>query len=256
VRGIPTTKKEIVMSKAFAALMAAGLFASIIGTTRVVADGDNLPAGYQLLYEQSCEKPDAMKDFVFSDPTAWRIGKDKKGEAALELFAKGTYEPKNRSPLNIALVKTKRFGDFRLDAELMSTTKPYPHQDMCVFFSFVSPEKFDYAHLALRQDEVAHRVIVVNEAPRAVIPTEGNKGVKWDQNVWHKVRLERKASDGSVRVFFDDMTTPVETANDKTFGTGHVGFGSFDDKGMVRNIKIYGATSEAGDADFFKPSEK
>jgi hypothetical protein len=234
-----------------------GLFASIAAFARVVADDDNdLPAGYQLLYGQSCGTPEAMKDFVFSDPDVWRIGKDMNGEAALELFAKGKYQPKDRSPLNIALVRIKQFGDFRLDAEVMSTTKPYPHQDMCVFFSFVSPEKFNYAHVALRQDDVAHRVIVVNEAPRAVVPTEGNKGVKWGQNVWHKIRLERKATDGSVRVFFDDMTTPVETANDKTFGTGYVGFGSFDDKGMVRNIKIYGASSEAGNADFFKPSEK
>ena len=57
-------------------------------------------------------------------------------------------------------------------------------------------------------------------------------------------------------IFPDDMTTPVQTANDKTFGLGYVGVGSFDDLGMVRNIKIYGPSSEAGNADFFKASSR
>jgi hypothetical protein len=244
------------MHKNSVVVFAAGLFASIIAISNLSHAADDLPAEYKLLYEQSCDKPEAMKDFVFSDPAAWRIGMDSKGEAALELFAKSKYQPKNRSPLNIALIRRQRFGDFRLDAEVMSTVKPYPHQDMCIFFSVQSPEKFNYAHLALRQDDVAHRVMLVNEAPRAALLTEGSKGVKWEQNVWHKIRLQRKSSDGGINVFFDDMTKPVETANDKTFGTGYVGFGSFDDKGMIRNIKIYGASSETGNAEFFEPGKR
>jgi hypothetical protein len=248
------------MNKSAIASVAVGFFTLIAVSSFVRVVAEDIPADYRLLYDQSCEKSEAIKDFVFSDPAAWRITNDAKsrnspGNSGLELFAKSKYTPKNRSPLNIALISDKRFGDFRLEAEVMSTTKPYPHQDMCFFFGVESPEKFYYAHLALRQDEVAHRVMLVNNAPRAALPTEGSKGVKWEQNVWHKVRLERKPSDGTIKVFFDDMTTPVQTANDKTFGVGYVGFGSFDDKGMIRNIKIYGASSEKGDADFFKPAK-
>ena len=245
------------MNKSTVAMVVVGLFTLFAMSSFVPVAAEDLPADYRLLYEQSCEKPDAMNDFVFSDPAAWRITNDAKsrnspGNSGLELFAESKYTPKNRSPLNIALIRNKRFGDFQLDVEVMSTTKPYPHQDMCIFFSFESPEKFNYAHLALRQDDVAHRAMLVNGAPRVAIPTEGNKGVKWEQNVWHKVRLERKASDGSIKVFFDDMTKPVQTATDKTFGLGYVGFGSFDDKGIIRNIKIYGASADDGNADFFK----
>jgi hypothetical protein len=241
------------MNKTISALVAVGSFALIALNSLVPAHAENPPEDYRLLYEQSCDKPEAVKDFVFSDPTAWRIGKDDKGKYGLELYAQSKYAPKHRSPLNIALIRGKRFGDFRLEAEVMSLGKAVPHQDMCFFFGFESPEKFYYAHVALRQDAVAHRVTIVNNAPRAVLATEGSKGVNWGHGVWHKVRLERKASDGGIKVFFDDMTKPVETANDKTFGIGYVGFGSFDDSGMIRNIKIFGKSAEPGTADFFKP---
>ncbi|MCC6126384.1 MAG: hypothetical protein IT426_15610 [Pirellulales bacterium] len=242
------------MKNTIAVLFAVGAFAFIALNSLVPAFAENPPAEYRLLYEQRCDKPEAMRDFVFSDPAAWRIGKDEKGKAGLELFAQSKYEPKHRSPLNIALIRGKRFGDFRLDAEVMSLGKAVPHQDMCFFFGFQSPERFYYAHVALRQDAVAHRVTLVNDAPRAALATEGSQGVHWGRGAWHKVRLERKASDGGVKVFFDDMTKPVETANDKTFGLGYVGFGSFDDSGMVRNIKIYGKSAATGNAEFFKPA--
>jgi hypothetical protein len=58
------------------------------------------------------------------------------------------------------------------------------------------------------------------------------------------VRLERKASDGTIRVFFDDMSTPVMTANDRTHGAGAIGFGSFDDTGKIANIRVWGVSME------------
>jgi hypothetical protein len=66
-----------------------------------------------------------------------------------------------------------------------------------------------------------------------------NGGVNWGLGVWHKVRLERKSSDGTIRVWFDDMSKPIMAASDQTFGAGFVGFGSFDDTGKVANIRIW-----------------
>jgi hypothetical protein len=42
-------------------------------------------------------------------------------------------------------------------------------------------------------------------------------------------------------VFFDDMTKPVLTAQDKTLDHGWIGLGSFDDLGQFRNLVIEGA---------------
>ena len=54
-----------------------------------------------------------------------------------------------------------------------------------------------------------------------------------------KVRIERRIEDGSVAVFFDDMKKPIMKARDQTFTKGLVGFGSFDDTGRFRNMRLY-----------------
>jgi hypothetical protein len=44
-------------------------------------------------------------------------------------------------------------------------------------------------------------------------------------------------------------------AEDKIFGAGYVGFGSFDDTGMIDNIKVWGPSVESRKTEFFqKPS--
>ena len=77
------------------------------------------------------------------------------------------------------------------------------------------------------------------------------KGANWGLGVWHKVRLERKLSDGSIKVYFDDMTKPIMIAEDKSFGSGHIGFGSFDDTGMVDNIRVWAPNAETRKTEAF-----
>jgi hypothetical protein len=200
---------------------------------------DNLPKGYKLLFEEDFEAAPSIQGFQFTDANAWKFGKEEKG-GSLELARQSKYNPAVRSPFNIALIQEKTFGDFVLEADLEQTGKEYGHRDMCIFFGFQDPSHFYYVHLATKADPHAHNVFLVNDAPRTNIATTTTGGVNWGLNVWHKVRLERKASDGSVKVYFDDMTLPIMTAQDKTFGAGRVGFGSFDDTGKVDNIRIWG----------------
>ncbi|MEL6923922.1 MAG: hypothetical protein AAFO94_07730, partial [Bacteroidota bacterium] len=51
--------------------------------------------------------------------------------------------------------------------------------------------------------------------------------------------IEREVDSGAIRVFFDDMSTPIMEATDTHFDAGHIGFGSFDDTGRFDNIKIW-----------------
>ena len=218
------------------------------------------PAGFKTLYEQKFATPESTKDFVFTDPAVWKYGKDADG-GFLELAYdkekyKNAYEPKNRSPFHIALLADRQFTDFVLDCELQSTIAPYGHQDMCLFFGFTDPQKFYYVHIARAADMNAHNVFIVNDAPRKNFAAETTKGVDWKEKTWHKVRITRDTATGKIEVFFDDLTKPVMKAEDKTFGTGWIGFGSFDDIGRVRNIKISGPKAELKKADFFKPLGK
>jgi hypothetical protein len=209
-----------------------------------------VPAGYKLVYEQDFEKPSAIEDFMFSDRAAWKTTKDQK-TAALELITQSDYKPTVRSPVNIALLKDKLFGDFVLEADLLQTSKEYGHRDMTLYFGFVSPTKFYYVHIASAADEHAHNIFIVNDQPRTKIARETTKGISWGQEIWHHVRLERNSKEGLIKVYFDDMLTPIMIAQDKTFPEGYIGFGSFDDTGKVDNIKVWTPEVKEKKAAFF-----
>ncbi len=219
--------------------------------SRAVEPVAKLPASYKLLYEQNFGDATALKDFVFTDPKAWRISKEEK-RSSLELFGQSNYQPAHRSPLNIALLADRVFGDFVLEVELLSTVKPYGHQDMCLFFGVQEPLKFYYVHLAVAADANAHNVFIVNNAPRKNFARETTKGITWGQDTWHKVRIERTLAEGTIKVYFDDLGKPIMVAEDKTFVKGGIGFGSFDDLGKIGNIKIWGPKMETKPTEFFK----
>lgn len=210
-----------------------------------------VPDGYKLLYEQKFEDASSLSDFVMTDPKAWKFVEDD-GGSALQLAQQSKYKPPFRSPVNIALIADKVFGDFVLEADLMQTGREYGHRDMCLFYGFQDPAHFYYTHIATAADPNAHNCFIVNEAARKNFAKETTKGVNWGLNVWHKVRLERKGSDGTIKVYFDDMTKPIMIAEDKTFPSGYIGFGSFDDTGKVDNIRIWGPSVETKKTQFFE----
>jgi hypothetical protein len=212
-----------------------------------------VPEAYKLLYEQNFQSPAALKDFAFTDVKAWKVApvKGSKGGLALELAVQSKYQPPFRSPVNIALLADKVFTDFILEVDLKQTGREYGHRDMCLFYGVESPAHFYYTHLATKADEHAHNVFIVKDAPRTKIARKTTEGVNWGLEVWHKVRLERKGSDGTIKVYYDDMTQPIMVAQDTTFPSGYIGFGSFDDTGMVDNIRIWGPAMEMKKTEFF-----
>jgi hypothetical protein len=235
--------------------LAAALFAVALPAAEPV------PADYKELYKQDFAGPESVNGFVFSDPAVWKYGTDKNGKGYLELAYdkktyKSPYSPKNRSPIHIALIADKTFTDFVLDCELQSTVEPYGHQDMCLYFGFEAPQKFYYVHIAKAADMNAHNVFIVNDAPRKNFAKETTKGVEWKAGTWHQVRLTRDTTKGTIAVYFDDLSKPIMTAEDKTFTSGHVGFGSFDDTGRIRNVRIRGPKAGDKKAEFFKPLGK
>jgi hypothetical protein len=209
---------------------------------------NSVAADHKVLYEQKFDTAAARKGFTMTDAAAWRFSPSN----ALELTKQSDYKPIVRSPVNIALIADHVFEDFVLDVDLMQTGREYGHRDMCLFFGFQTPTNFYYAHIATAADPNAHNIFIVNGKPRTNIAKKTTKGVNWGLGVWHKVRLERTVADGAIRVFFDDMNEPIMVAEDKTFLSGYIGFGSFDDTGMVDNIRIRGPKVERKKADFFR----
>ena len=101
-------------------------------------------------------------------------------------------------------------------------------------------------------DETSLAEMYESAGERLAIAKETSPGVTWGEDTWHKIRVERTLADGMIKVYFDDMTKPIQWAQDKTFGVGYIGFGSFDDLGKIDNIKIYGPLVEPRKTGFFE----
>ena len=179
------------------------LAAALLHAAAWAAD-DHLPKGYQLLYEQTFEKPESIKGFQMTDPAAWKYSKDEKSGGALELAARSKYKPEVRSPENIALIKEKTFGDFILEADLIQTGEEYGHRDMCLFFGHQAADQFYYVHLGKQADDHANQIFIVNKAARKKISKTSTRGTKWTDG-WHHVKVVRKVKGGTIEVYFDDM---------------------------------------------------
>lgn len=193
---------------------------------------------YPLLYENDFEHGMSVQDFEFTDPSAWRL-KDTLGNQSLELFGKSQYAPRVRSPLNIAMMNKVKVRNFVLEVNLRQTGREYGHRDMCLFFGMKDPSNFYYVHMASIADPNAHNIFLVNDEPRRNIAKKTTDGIKWGQD-WNTIRIERNVDEGTIKVYFNDMNVPIMEAEDTHFDAGYIGFGSFDDTGMVDNIKIWG----------------
>ena len=90
----------------------------------------------------------------------------------------------------------------------------------------------------------------VLDADRTAITQTFTPGFDWGTNQWHQLRVTRSET-GEMAVSADGAAAPLLTASDTRLGSGYVGFGSFDDKGRVRNVKLWAPSADATPAAFF-----
>ncbi len=192
--------------------------------------------GLPLVYEEDFESGD--DGWVATDDKAWKVIEED-GNHVLALKRRSRYEPPVRSPHSIIRVEDLKVKDFILEARMKQTGKEYGHRDMCLFFGYQDPAHFYYVHIATQADAHANSIFLVNNEPRTSIAKERNKGTDWAKG-YHQVRIERRVETGMIKVYFDDMEKPIMIAEDKTFGAGTLGFGSFDDTGNIDNVRVWG----------------
>ena len=227
---------------AFAAFASAVLAATVALAGAVAAQ--DAAAGEPVVTTPPTDPSAFAAAWEFSDPRAFgmEVGFDAEGRPTapvLRLIGNARYRPQVRSPFNIALVAGQAFGDVTIDVEMQQSGREYGHRDLCVFFGHRGHDRFYYVHLATKADPHAHNVFLVDGAPRRAIATRTTEGVDWGaSDSWHRIRVTRRGA--TIHVYFDDMETPIMVAEDATHGVGQVGFGSFDDEGRFRNVRITG----------------
>jgi hypothetical protein len=150
------------------------------------------------------------------------------------------YQPPYRSPHSIAWLKDIKVGDFELTARVQNTNPSGgAHRDLCVFWGRQSPAEFYYVHFGAKADPHACQIFIVNNDKRTMITRDQAEGTPWTEG-WHDIKVIRRVADGTVEVFFDDMTKPLMTARDTTFGAGEIGLGTFDDSGNFDDVVLRG----------------
>lgn len=216
------------------ALLLALLTASCTGSRP--AGAPETVNGLPLLFTDDFE--DGSAAWQPMDPENWQVVTDE-GDRALAFLGESDYEPPVRSPHNVALIEDLWVSDFVLEARLKSTQEEYGHRDMVLFYNWQDPANFYYTHIASAADPHAHSIFLVDDAPRVSIAQERTDGVSWDDE-YHRVRVIRDTERGTIEVFFDDMTTPIMRTEDRTFTWGRIGFGSFDDSGLIDDVRVWG----------------
>lgn len=227
------------------------LFCALLAfsSTRLVAQD------WPVLAEDNFE--DGTGKWHFSDPKdaepTWNIQVKKTiADRQNYLRSKGgsKFEPPHRSPWNFALLKEPIVGDCEITVRVQNTNyNAGDHRDLCIFWGYQDPAHMYYVHLGAKPDPHSCQIFIVNDADRKMITDKKSTGTPWDRE-WHDVKVVRNVETGSIEAFFDDMETPVMTANDKTFTWGRVGIGTFDDNGnfddfILRGVKVDPVPKEA-----------
>jgi hypothetical protein len=146
-----------------------------------------------------------------------------------------------RRPQQFALVKGIAVGSFTLETRVRREGS-----SMLIVFSYIDTSHFYYTHLSVdpgAKVAVHNGIFIVDGAPRRRIAGLEAAPALPDKN-WHKVRVQRDVSSGSIKVFVDDQPQPRFSVVDNTFKCGQVGFGSFDETGDFADVRL--SSEDAG----------
>lgn len=226
------------MKHAFLTILSFALLSSLASAqqTEVSPELDGLP----LVFSEDFQKDRSR--WEMTDDKAWEIKEEKSGDASNKFLSLTTrisnYQPKVRSPHNIALVKDLQLTDLIITFRVRNTEDTGGHRDCCVFFCHADAEHFYYVHAGAVPDPHSGQIMIVDGAPRQAMTKNTNK-IPWGKG-WHQVKLVRRAETGEIKIFFDDMDKPVMEVKDSRFSKGRIGIGSFDDKNDFDDIAVYG----------------
>jgi glucose/arabinose dehydrogenase len=163
----------------------------------------------------------------------------------------GAQRPGPRRPFEYAVLTAgPQFRSVEINAEVrLDTPVSVSNRDVIIVFGHRSDTEFYYVHLSSDNTIYPHNgIFVVNNADRLRIEHQWNGFIGAPPAVsdeeWHDVRVVHCADSGEIAVYVDGSENPLMTADDTTFGSGRVGFGSFDNIGRLRSLTVTGTPAE------------
>jgi acetyl esterase/lipase len=229
------------ISLPFFARLVAFAWLGIMAGNYIPASWAQHPEAGKLLFSDDFESGQDFESvqgrWETTDDSSWALLEAGGNHSFAQTRRVSNYQPKVRSPHNIALIRDFEVDDFVLTFRVRSTNDTGDHRDCCVFFGHQDAEHFYYVHLGARPDPASGQIMIVNNEPRRPL-TDNKNLVPWDDQ-WHNVKLVRNSKDGTIAIYFDDMTKPVMSTVDRAFAKGRVGIGSFDDMNEFDDVQVF-----------------
>ncbi|TNH27910.1 hypothetical protein FHG89_16730 [Micromonospora orduensis] len=177
-------------------------------------------------------------------PAKWRFTRDQ-----VILAEAGESRPGPRRPFEYAVLTAgPTWSSVQIDARVrLDTPVGVTNRDVIIVFGWRSDTEFYYAHLSTDNTIYPHNgIFKVDNADRERIDHQWNGRSRGANPAitdadWHRVRVVHLPATGEIAVYVDGHRDPLLTAKDTTFGSGRVGFGSFDNVGRLRGLTVTGA---------------
>jgi hypothetical protein len=226
------------MHNSRAKMLLAGLLFSVATLSILITGMEAQPAPGKIHFHDnfSSGKLDA---YELPYPEDWAIRQEGAVHYLHMLRERDAVEP--RHPIQFARLKGITVGSFTLETRVRREGS-----SMMIAFNYVDALHFYYTHLSVdagAQQAVHNGIFLVDGAPRRRIAGLEAPPALPDKN-WHKVRVERDANSGSIKVFVDAEAQPHFSLVDKTFKCGQIGLGSFDETGDYTDVKL--SSKDAG----------
>ncbi len=214
------------------------LIALILFLAGTAVSAQRIPVGYLLQYQQGFDNGSALADFKFENPGAWGIF-NVNSNFYLQCNATAGH---SGLPANIAILNNRVFGDFILEADVMPGKDTSGLSEVCLFLGIRDLTRYYYVQLSNRSDSLSHGIYLVKNSVRLRLSGDSLPPVRWKNDSWHKIRLERDIVKRTIVVYVDNMTQPVLRIKDYELIMGSVGLGTFSTSGRFDNIKIWAPT--------------
>jgi hypothetical protein len=176
-------------------------------------------------------------------PSKWAFEDDQ-----VIMTQRGTAPPGPRRPFEYAVITAGPELDTITYEATVRIDEPVTRndRDVILIFNYQSPTRFYYAHLSQDNTIYPHNgIFVVDNVDRRRIDDQWNGSIGAPPAItdtdWHDVRLDYCAETGAIAVYVDGASEPLITATDTTFSGGRAGFGSFDNYGRVRDVRVSGS---------------
>ena len=158
---------------------------------------------FNLVYEQDFEDFRSISDFVFANPDDWSV----------KSAGKNSYlEYSGNDKENIGLMVWRRLEDYNMEFDIMFPSGKKSSGEFQLIYNFREPDS--YSTLAFNSAKI-------------------------EKKEWIRIRLERRATNGEVKLYVGDKTEPEIISSDELKEKGWPGFLSESNSFRIDNVKIW-----------------